>query len=84
MTTKKVTLQITFNYGILAKPLEEQANAHGFTFSKRADVWQKAVDSVHRLYVHEVITDSQEKQILSKLHKKIMKDLIMLDESEAE
>lgn len=79
--TKK---QVMFNYGILAKPLEEQANVQGFTFYKKAEVWQKAVDAVHRLYMHGVITDSQEKQIFTKLHKKITQDLTTLDESEEE
>lgn len=69
------SIQVGFSYGILAKSLEEQANEQGFTLGEKADNLQKSLKYIHHLYMSDLLTDTQEKTIINKLHKKVINNL---------
>lgn len=63
--------KIGINYGLLAKKIEEQANDQGLTLGKGAESCQKDLDSIHRLYTQNFISDYQFQQLLKKINKKV-------------
>ena len=67
--------EITFCFGALSDPLEQQANAQGFTLGDKAELLEELGRCMVMGYVHGICTDSQHTAMMNKLHKKIMKAL---------
>lgn len=67
--------EITFSYGAWSDPIEEQANAQGFTLGNKADKWQKVYDAMVMLHIHDILTDGQYTKAIERYQKKMTKDL---------
>lgn len=67
--------EVTFHYGTLSDPLEQQANAQGFTLGDKAELLEELGRCMAMGYVHGIYTDSQHTAMMNKLHKKVMKAL---------
>ena len=69
---------VSFMYGMLGEPLEEQANKQGFTLGKDAEFLEKLRVSTNMCGFH-LATESQAKQMFAKLHKKVIKVLKIIE-----
>ena len=67
--------EITFCFGALSDPLEQQANAQGFTLGDKAELLEDLNRSMIMCWLHGLCTDSKHTAMMNKLHKKIMKAL---------
>ena len=74
--------EITFCFGALSAPLEQQANAQGFTLGDKAELLQDLNRSMIMCWIHGLCTDSQHTAMMNKLHKKIIKALKPLNKEE--
>ena len=67
--------EVMFQYGALCEPLEQQANAQGFTLGDEAELLEELGRCVIMGYIHGICTDSQSDAMIDKLQKKVMKAL---------
>lgn len=67
--------EITFCFGALSDPLEQQANAQGFTLGDKAELLEELGRCIAMGYVHGICTDSQKDAMTKKMQKKVMKAL---------
>ena len=67
--------QVTFGYGILCDPLEEQANQQGFTLGKIAYRLDIVRESINHLRIHDLLTYSEMEKIHQRLHKLVIESL---------
>lgn len=67
--------EVIFHYGALSDPLEQQANAQGFTLGDNEELLQDLNRSMIMCWIHGLCTDSQHTAMMNKLHKKVMKAL---------
>ena len=67
--------EVTFHYGALSDPLEQQANAQGFTLGDKEKLLQDLNRSMIMCWIHGLCTDSQKDAMMKKLQKKIVKAL---------
>lgn len=74
--------EVMFSYGALSDPLEQQANAQGFTLGDNAELLQKLNNAMILCWIHGLCTNSQQEAMLNKLHKKIMKVLKPINKEE--
>ena len=65
-------MEITFNYGLTAKTLEEQANEQGYTFGANAEWVEKIIYGLKCAYMHECITESEYQKIIKRFSEKIL------------
>lgn len=73
--------EVTFHYGALADPLEEQARKQGLTLGKTAKRWQKIYDAMLVVWIHGITTDSQKGSMIKRFQKGMIKDLVPFEES---
>lgn len=71
--------KLTIGYGALMPKLEEQVNEQGYTLGHEADKLEKIRFSINMCGFH-VATESQIKSMLGKLHKKVEKALVILED----
>lgn len=69
------TIQVGFSYGLLAPSLEEQAQKQGFSLGDKAKSFDEYLDCLNRLYFGDLLSDGELKKLLSKLNKKVVKNL---------
>ena len=74
--------EITFCFGALSDPLEQQANAQGFTLGDKEELLQELNNAVITCWIYDLCTDSQHTAMMNKLHKKIMKALKPIETEE--
>ena len=67
------TKTIGFSYGVFSKTLKEQAIEQGYTL-KNKELYEKLKEALNLLKFH-LTNDSENDKLLSKLHKKVIKDL---------
>lgn len=72
--------EVIFHYGALSDPLEQQANAQGFTLGNDAEYLNNLNKAMLMCWLHGICTDSQHTAMMNKLHKKVMKALKPLNE----
>lgn len=80
MDNNNTQIILKLDYGALTPSLEEQLNDQGLTLGPEADLMEKLRYSLSMLWIHNVITDSQEQKAREKLHK-IVKSKILLRKS---
>ena len=68
--------EIRFSYGVLAKPLKEQATEQGFEL-KKYETFEKIRHAINMCGFH-VATDSQVRSMLKKLQKQVIENLAPL------
>ena len=67
--------EVMFQYGALSDPLEQQANAQGFTLGDKAEQLQKLNNAMIMCWLHGLCTDSQSDAMIDKLQKKVVNEL---------
>ena len=67
--------EVILHYGALSDPLEQQANAQGFTLGDNAELLQELNNAVITCWIYDLCTDSQHNAIVNKLQKGVMKAL---------
>lgn len=72
--------QIGFHFGILAEPIEKQANEQGFTLGDMAEDYTTIIDGIILAWYQNILTDSEFDKAKHRLMKKIIKDLKLLKE----
>ena len=65
--------EFIFDFGPLAEPLEDQANAQGLTLGEMADRLQKVLYGLQYSYVHDVLTYYQFCSATDKFYTKLLK-----------
>lgn len=74
MAKNKTTLQISF--GALCPPILGQLKDAGINVNKEdVDRWQRCADSIVRLAVHQILSDSEVHKARQRLLKKITREL---------
>ncbi len=71
---------IDFGYGILCDDLDKQANEQGYALED-ADLYETARDCINFLKYRKIATNKQTDMMFKKLHKKVIKSLKPLEES---
>ena len=74
--------EVTFHYGALSDPLEQQANAQGFTLGDKEELLQDLNRSMIMCWIHGLCTDSQKDAMMKKMQKKVVKALKPLNEED--
>ena len=67
--------EVIFHYGALSDPLEQQANAQGFTLGDNEELLQELNNAVITCWIYALCTDSQHNAMVNKLQKGVMKAL---------
>lgn len=70
--------EIIFSYGVISKPLKEQANEQGYVL-KDDEKFENIKKAINLCGFH-VATESQVNSMFGKLHKQVIKNLTPLDE----
>lgn len=65
-------MEITFNYGLMAKTFEEQANKQGYTFGANAEWVEKISYGLKCAFIHGCITESEYQKIIKRFSEKIL------------
>lgn len=73
-------MEVNFNYGALGDSLEKQANKQGYTLGKEVGKFDKIKNARSMLSVHGLLTDSESRRVVNRIHKLVIKNLKQLDE----
>ena len=76
-------MKIGFNFGCLAKGIQEQAKEQG-VFVKREDFFDNAIYSMNLLRVNGILADSEYDKCCKRLMKEITKNASSIDPSDKE
>jgi len=68
-------VKVKFQFGAFADPLEVQANAQGWTFGDKAELFEKLHSGLIINHVHGIITLSTYQKGIEKLYKKMMEEM---------
>lgn len=71
---------VTFNYGGLSEPLEDQARSQGYTLGDKAEIMEKLAFGLVVNMIHGTLTHSAYEKALNRLHKKVMKEIKPLED----
>ena len=70
--------KLTIDYGFVSPTLEEQLNKYGFTLGDKAELMERLKNAMLLLYIHDVLTESQEQRAIERLHKMVEKEMKMV------
>ena len=75
MSEENEIIEIHYNF---FETIKEQLKKQNYK-CKNINLYDKAKDSIIYLYVHNILTDSEKEKCINKLHKQILKDIIVED-----
>lgn len=70
-----MTDKVSFSYGALSRPLEQQANEQGFTLGKEIDNLEACKKAIIQLRFGIDTPDSMHQKLIERLHKSVVKSL---------
>jgi len=68
-----------FEFGAMSDPLEAQANRYGYTLGKDANRLDKIKNARAMLFLHGILTDSENEKIIKRISSKVEKALTPLN-----
>lgn len=72
-------MNIKLDFGAMSDSLEEQANRNGYTLGKDANRLEKIKNARAMLFLHGMLTDSENGKIIKRISSKVEKVLKPLD-----
>lgn len=67
--------ELYFSFGAFDEPISKQYKEQGYVL-KNAEKWDKALDSIIFLHIHNLLTDSRYDECLNRLIKETKKDIV--------
>ena len=67
--------ELIIDYGFVSPTLEEQLNKYGFTLGDKAELMERLKNAMLLLYIHDVLTESQELRAMERLHNIVIQEI---------